>query len=255
MPRSYFVVVCLLAATVSMAPAGAASAQQFSFRSGAQAVQSLSVGYVLIDFTFDGRNEPPFRFDFDQPAYGLVYTRPHFMVTLALGNQHANDSRLADLRLIDVSLTTWGELRLRGLSAGTTRFYLPIVLHGNHRRVSPRTEEESLLDAFNVSVLGLGAGLALDRTFGDATFFEARANPIVGIATSSLTDAFGLAYLIDADAQLHRAALFGRLGLSLGYTFRYQVWNINASDLFPDAADDLFDYKGLQHLLRVGLNW
>ena len=89
----------------------------------------------------------------------------------------------------------------------------------------------------------------------DAAFFEARANPSIGIATSSLTDAFGLAYLIDADAQLHWANLFGRLGLSLGYTFRYQVWNVNASDLFPDATDDLFDYKGLLHLFRVGLNF
>jgi hypothetical protein len=33
------------------------------------------------------------------------------------------------------------------------------------------------------------------------------------------------------------------------------VWNVNVSDIFPDATEDLFDYKGQQHLFRVGLNW
>ena len=255
MPRPSSVAACLLAAAVLMTLAGDASAQRFSLRSGAQAVQSLSVGYYVIDFEFDGDEEPPFSFNFDQPAYGLIYTRPHFLVTLAFGTQNPDADGLGDLRLLDVSLTTWGELRLRGLSAGPTRLYLPIVLFGNHRRVSPRGNNESILEDFNVSVLGLGTGLALDRTLGQTAFVEARINPIVGIATSSLTDAFGLAYLVDADLQVHRAAVFGRLGLSFGYTFRYQVWNVNASNLFPDATDDIFDYKGLQHILRAGVNW
>ena len=243
-----------MTAVVLMATADAALAQRFSLRSGAQAVQSLSVGYYGIDFEFNGDNEPPARFDFDQPVYGLIYTRPHFLVTFGLGNQDPNESR-EDLRLLDVSLTTWGELRLKGLSAGPTRFYLPIALHGSHRRVSPRNENETILESFNVTVFGLGLGAALDRTFGEQAFFEARVNPIIGLASSSLTDAFGMAYLIDADTQLHLAGLFGRLGLSIGYTFRYQVWNVNASDLFADATDDIFDYKGLLHLVRIGVNW
>ena len=231
-----------------------ASAQRGPLRGSAEAVQSVSFGYFLIDFAFDGEATPPFRFDFDQPAIGLVYTRPNFLATLAVGDQDASED-LNDLRLLDVSLTTWGALRPEALSRGSTRFYLPIVLYGNHRRVSPRSSEENFLETFNVTMLGLGGGLGLDRTFGDVTFFQARANPIIGFATSSLTDAFGLAYLMDADAQLHWSGLFGKFGLSLGYTFRYQVWNINASGLFPEATDDLFDYNSLQHLIRVGLNW
>ena len=254
MLRSSCVALCLTAAVVLIATVEAASAQRFSLRSGAQAVQSLSVGYYVIDFAFNGDNPPPARFDFDEPAFGLVYTRPHFLVTFALGNQDPDADR-EDLRLLDVSLTTWGELRLKGLSAGPTRFYLPIALHGGHRRVSPQNENESILESFNVTVFGLGLGAALDHTFGERAFFEARANPIIGLASSSLTDAFGLAYLVDADTQLHLAGLFGRLGLSVGYTFRYQVWNVNASDLFADATDDIFDYKGFFHLFRVGVNF
>ncbi len=255
MPRSYSGAACLMAAIFFSVMAGTASAQRFSLRSGAQAVQSISVGYYALNFEFNGDTDPLFVFDFDQPAYGLVYTRPHFMATLAYGTQSPDGEGRQDLSLLDLSLTTWGELRLQGQGAGATRVYVPIVLYGNHRRVSPRAEGESILDAFNITVLGLGAGLALDRTFGQKAFFEARANPVIGLATSSLTDAFGTAYLIDADTQLHLAGLFGRLGLSFGYTFRYQVWNINASDIFADATDDLFDYKGLLHLVRVGVNW
>jgi len=231
-----------------------AAGQQFSFRSGPQAVQSLSVGYYVIDFEFDGEETPPFSFNFDQPAYGLVYSRPHFLVTFALGDQEAGGNREA-LRLLDLSLTTWAELLLSSLGSGSTHVYVPVALYSNYRRVSPRGDQDSVLEAFNVTVLGLGAGLGLERAFGERTFFTARANPVIGLATSSLTDAFGSAYVIDADVQLHLAELFGRLGLSFGYTFRRQVWNVNVSDIFPDATEDLFDYQGQQHLFRMGLNW
>ncbi len=232
-----------------------ASARQISFRSGAQAVQSLSVGYTLIDFDFDGDEAPLFLFDFDQPAYGFVYTRPHFMVTFAVGDQGADDEGRENLRLLDLSLTTWGELGLGGRSTGRSRAYIPVVLFSNYRRVSPQGGESTLLEAFNVTVLGIGLGLGRESVLGETVFFEARANPVLGFASSSLTDAFGSAYLIDIDAQLHLAQLFGAVGLSLGYSFRLQVWNLNTSNLFPEATDEFFDYKGRQHLFRVGMNW
>ena len=254
MPRSVFMVVILGAVALLLWP-GRASARQVSFRSGAQAVQSLSVGYTLIDFEFDGDEAPLFLFDFNQPAYGLVYTRPHFLVTFALGDQSADDEGRENLRLLDLSLTTWGELGLGGMSTGRSRAYIPIVLFSNYRRISPQDAGSTLLDAFNVTVFGLGLGLGLESVLGEKMVFEARANPGIGFATSSLTDAFGSTYLIDADAQLHLAQLFGAVGLSLGYSFRCQVWNVNTSNLFPDAADEFFDYKGRQHLFRVGVNW
>ncbi len=257
MPRFAFVVVMLWTAVVLLAP-GRALARQVSFGSGAQAVQSLSVGYYLIDLEFNGDERPLFVFEFEQPAYGLVNSRPHLIVTYALGDQRADrtiSSGHEALRLLDVSFTTWGELSLAGRSAGQSRVYIPIALFSNYRRVSPQGSASSLLDAFNVTVLGLGAGLGLESVLGETVLFEARANPILGFATSSLTDAFGSAYLIDADAQLHLAQLFGAVGLSLGYSFRLQVWNVNTSNLFPDATDELFDYKGRYHLFRVGINW
>jgi hypothetical protein len=254
MPRPVFVAMILWTAAL-LSPGQSASAQQFSFRSGAQAVQSLSAGYYLINFEFDGEGEPLFAFDFENPAYGIVYTRPHFLVTLALGDQNTDDAGHEKLRLLDLSLTTWGELTLPGMNAGPSRAYVPIALFSNYRRVSPEGSDGSLLDAFNVTVLGLGAGLGLESALGETVLFEARANPVLGLASSSLADGIGTAYLVDADAQLHLAHLFGAVGLSLGYSFRLQVWNVNTSDLFPEATDELFDYKGRHHLFRVGINW
>ena len=253
MPRSAFVVVILWAVALLLWP-HPASARQISFRSGAQAVQAFSAGYSLIDFEFDGDEAPLFLFNFDQPAYGFVYSRPRFLVTFALGDQAADEGR-ENLRLVNISLTTWGELRVGGPSTGRSRAYVPVVLFTNYRRVSSQDSDNSLADDFNVTVVGLGAGLGLDSVLGETVLFEARTNPVIGFATSSITDAFGSSYLIDADAQLHLAQLFGAVGLSLGYSFRYQVWNVNTSDLFPDATDEFFDYKGRQHLFRVGVNW
>ena len=174
---------------------------------------------------------------------------------MIVGDQSADDEGHENLRLLDLSLTTWGELGLGGMSTGRSRAYIPIVIFSNYRRISPQDAGSTLLDAFNVTVFGLGLGLGLESVLGEKVFFEARANPGIGFATSSLTDAFGSTYLIDADGKLHLAQLFGAVGLSLGYSFRFQVWNVNSSNLFPDAADEFFDYKGRQHLFRVGVNW
>ncbi len=254
MPRS-LCLAAVLGAVVLLGPVRPAAAQFFSFDGGADlAVQSVSAAYSLIDFSFDGEEEPLLVFDFDQPVYGLVYARPRILITFFVGDQDADDQGRQDLRLLDVSLATWGELYLQGLGEGRTRVFVPILLFSNYRRVAPRGDATEF-DAFNVTVLGLGAGLGLRRAFGEAVLFETRAHPIFGLSSSSFVDAVGTAHLFEADAQLHLARLLGRLGLSLGYTFRSQVWNVNASDLFPDLTDELFDYRGRQHLFRLGVNW
>jgi hypothetical protein len=84
---------------------------------------------------------------------------------------------------------------------------------------------------------------------------EARAHPIIGLATTSLGDALGSARLVDAHVQVHAPPLFGRFGLTVGYSYRTQVWNVDASDLFDELTGDLFDYRAQTHLLWAGINW
>lgn len=246
----FFVLAALLPVVVRVAPA-----QFISFDADPQRpIEAVSAGYFLIDFAFDGDEEPLFSFDFDGPAFGLAYSRPNFLATLAYGEQNA-DADEEGLRLIDFSLTTWGAAYLAGTGTGPTQLFVPIVLFAHLRRVSPTGRDIPEIEAFNVTVVGLGAGLGLSQALGRGSRFEARAHPGLGLASSAFVESFGSSWLVVADAQLHLGPLFGRYGLSLGYAFRHQVWNINVSDLFPAISDELFDYRSRQHLVRLGLHW
>lgn len=224
-------------------------AQAFSYRPDrAQAVQSVSAGLTMVEFRFDGEGDPDPSFEYSGPLYGVVYTRPNLHVTLGYGVQ--ND---VDLRMLDASLTTWGEFRLTG-SEGF-RLYVPIVLHSNYRRVAPEGSEDSLVDAFNVTVVGLGSGLGLAGSTPARLAFEARVMPVIGLALHAFGDSAGSSRLVDTHLQLHSPAVIGRVGLSAGYGLRVQVWNVGSSSLFPVTHDDLLDYSGTSHSLSIGVNW
>lgn len=225
------------------------AAQTFSYRPDSRrAVQSVSIGFTSVNFRFDGDGEPEPSFAFSGGLYGLVYARPNFHVTFAYGSEDAQD-----LRMLDASLTTWGEFRLTGSDG--TRLYVPIALHSNYRRVAPEGQEDSLIDAFNVTVIGLGTGLGFVAQPVAAVAVEARAMPIIGLALHAFGDAAGSSRLIDANLLLHSPAMIGRLGFSVGYGFRKQIWNVSASSLFPVTQNDLFDYSGTSHALSIGVNW
>ena len=251
MRPTFFLLASLLLADTALA-------QQFSYGiGGPRAVQSLSFGYTVVDFRYDGDGSPRTSFAFSEPAYGAVYTRPNLQAAIAFGEQPAADTAFdgRPRRLVDASLTTWGEWLLGGTVGGPARVFVPIALHTDYRRVSQRGEESSLAESFNVTVLGLGAGLGFEGRFGERLTLEARATPIIGIAVRNFGDSAGNARLLDADVQLHAGQLAGRFGLSLGYGYRYQIWNGTSSTLLQDLAEDLFDYRGSQHVFRVGVNW
>ena len=252
----------ILIAGLAMLACTAASVQAQLFSYGTdqpRATQALSFGYALVDFEHNGDSTLTPSFDFSHPAFGAVYTRPSFFLSVAFG---AGDNATADdLQLVDVSLFTWGEFRLAG-QGEQHRLFLPVALHTQHRRVS---QGGSLFDApasaFNVTTIGLGAGLGYGGALGKRVQLETRAMPVIGLATRSFGDATGHSRIFDADAQLHLGPFVDRFGLTLGYTFRVQVWNLDASNLLDPSReeasglDDLFDYRGSQHVLRAGLNW
>lgn len=230
-------------------PDGNAAAQMFSYNPDrVRAVQSVSFGYTSVDFQFSGDGTPDPSFEFAGPIYGAVYSRPNFHVAFGYGAQDDED-----LRMLDASLTTWGEFRVLG--SALTRLYIPIALHSSYRRVAPEGEEDSLVDAFNITVLGLGTGLGFAAQTAGGVQIEGRATPIIGLALRAFGDSAGSSRLIDTHVQVHAPGLAGRFGVSAGYGFRAQVWSISASSLFPVTQDDLFDYAGSAHSLSVGINW
>lgn len=251
----------LLAALVALlATAPAAHAQGGRYgQGGPESRQTLTARYTHLDFAYNGDAALPATFDYAGPVYGVAFTRPGFHGTLAYGRgapaPSAGDP--TDLRVIDAALFTWAEaLRIVTLAGGDGRLYVPLALHSNYRRVARENEDEAAFtDAFSVTVLGLGTGLAGDLPLGRRLHLEARVLPVIGLAARTLGDATGNARLVDADAALHLPELSGRLGLTLGYAFRAQDWNVSLDA--PGLADggDFFHYGGRQHTVRVGLNW
>jgi len=251
--RVWLTVIMLLSLTST------AGAQMFSYNVGQQRpVQSLSVGYTFVDFSFAGDGTPTPSFEFSGPLISAVYTRPAFVISIGYGTQAPADPTQdkRDLRMLDLSLMTWGALSLyQSEEPGQSRFFLPIVIHSGYRRVAPEGEEDSLLESFNMTVLGLGTGLGFTGRLGNRILMEARATPIIGLAIRSFGDTRGVSRLIDTDVQFHFGPIYKRFGLSAGYAFKVQAWNISASDMIPSSRDDLFDYNSLQHTFRIGVNW
>lgn len=204
-------------------------------------------------------------FEFDGPLYGATYTRPNFHVAFAYGSDERTSSdpdcepapcgpTTVDLRMLDASITTWGEIRLTGVP-GKGRLFVPIALHTGYRRVAPQGLEDSLVDAFNITVLGIGTGFGGVAELGAGLRLEARATPIIGLALRAFGESAGSSLLFDGHVQAHAPGLAGRFGLSAGYGYRAQKWNVSASQLFPTTLDDLFDYSGHSHAATIGVSW
>lgn len=247
-------------------PFRSAGAQMFSYNPDPpRAVQSASFTYTAVSFRYAGDGTPSPSFAFEAPLYGATYTRPNFHVTFGYGRDERPGPTsgcepdpcppsVTDLRMLDASITTWGEVRIAGTPAGS-RLFIPIAVHTGFRRVAPDGLEDSLVDAFNITVLGIGTGVGSALELGEGLRLEARATPMIGLALRAFGEAAGSSRLFDGHVQLHAPALIGRFGLSAAYGLRAQAWNVSASQLFPDTQDDLFDYTGMLHALSLGLNW
>lgn len=230
-----------------------ADAQMFTYGGERpRSIQTLSFSYAIVDFDFDGEAHEDQTFEFAGAAFGAFYTRPNFTATIAYGPKSEDSAR--DLRLLDAAITTWGEFILTG-SPGSTRFFIPVALQSNFRRVAPRGSETSIIDAFNLTVLGLGVGVGYSADAVQSVRIEGRAIPIIGLALRAFGDSAGSSYLLDTDLRVHFMELADRFGLSAGYGYRFQVWNVDGSDVLLDRQKDLLDYSGGQHVLTIGVNW
>lgn len=219
--------------------------------------QSLALGVQAIDFAYDGESAPDVLYDFQNPAFGLVYRRSNIAAAAALGFQDGDGTALnPDLRLLDVSLMTWGEwVPLDRLAVARFQAFVPVALHSTYRRVDERNPDDGFDNTYAVTVLGLGAGAGFHSQPSRRTLLTVQATPAIGMATRAFDSGIGSSWLVNAEAELLVGPLAGRFGLVLGYRFRWQVWNVGASGLLENVADDLFDYRGRYHLVRVGVTW
>ena len=212
-------------------------------------VQSVAVGYFPVDFAYAGDAPASLRYDFSQPAWGVIYARRGMQASAAVGSQSGQPS----LRLTDISVMTWRRLIVQ--QARRTEVYLPAILAFGYRLVSPRSDSGESLEGYNATSLSIGLGAGLNYYMRDSRYVSLRAWPSIGVVTSTFTDAYGVVYQSEADAQLHLADIFGRFGLTVGYSVRYQIWNVNTSTILSDVADELYDYNGIMHTVRAGVNF
>ena len=216
---------------------------------------SLALSYHAVDFAYVGAADADLRFDFRAPVLGLTYTRPGLHVAAAYGRQDAGETAAAAaLRYVDLSLVTWGAWRpLEATRTERFDWFVPVALHSNYRLVAERESEQD--NTFSVTMLGLGTGAGAYVTIQPAARLHLRTTPGVGFATRSLDGAPGVAWLFDTDAELRLGPVVGRWGLTLGYRYRWQRWNLTSSGLLREVGSDLFDYREHRHVLRVGLVW
>ncbi|RMH59873.1 MAG: hypothetical protein D6685_10750 [Bacteroidetes bacterium] len=248
----------LLALVLGLLPGAVASrAQPSPMMERLRQTQALAFGLQFIDFAYDGASEPDVLFDFRNPAFGLAYHRSNIAGTVALGFQEGDGTaRRPDLRLFDAALMTWGEwVPLDRLARPRVQAFVPVVLHSTYRRVDERNTEDGFENTYAVTVLGLGAGAGLHARPTRRAVLSVQATPAFGMATRAFDSGLGSSWLVNVEAGVYVGPVAGRFGLVLGYRYRRQVWNVGASGLLEGVADDLFDYRGRYHLVRLGLTW
>ncbi len=235
-----------------------ASAQMFSYEpSSSRSLTTLTVGYTPLAFTYAGSGNPDPRLDFEGPIYSLRFGQANFDFSLAYGQQSADDAAVpgqSELKLLDVAV--FGGVGIPVVRRPNVRLFIPIVIHTGYRVVGQDLRDGLTNELFNFTVFGIGTGLGAGGSLADERVqFDVRATPAVGLALRSFEGLAGNANMFRARAQVNIRELFGNLGLSMGYQYRGQAWNIDGSDLAPNLTDDVFDYKSIGHTILVGVNW
>lgn len=222
---------------------------QISYGGGPEAHQSITPAYIAVDFTFDGGDLPESSFEFTEPVWGIVYTRPGFAFSIARGVQKMSDAD--DLTLIDALLLGYGAFRPFRSESRSMELLIPVGLSSGYRKVS-RDSDTTVIQAFEFTTLSLGAGLGVGHST-ERTSLLVRAMPFYGLATRSIGNETGSTTTFDADVELGIGPISDRFGVTLGYGFRWQKWNLKASAFFEGISNETFDYSGTMHTFRVGL--
>ena len=210
--------------------------------------------YSAIDFSFDGDTAPRISLDYSGAAYGLAFSRSNLFAQFSWGNESAPDTSRPDLSLLDFSLSFWADVFFSpDAKTADHRVFAPIMLFTNYRKVTP--DEGGTLEEFNITTLGLGLGLGYYGALSENVLIEIRSTPALGFASQSFGDSSGLARLIDTDVQMHIGSVFNRFGISIGYAYRIQIWDVRASSILGNVSRDLYDYRDKKHSISLGVNW
>ena len=208
---------------------------------GSQRIPGISFG--VIRHSYVGMESSQGAFDFEGIGYGISYVGPQIRGS-ALYARSSGGSRLIDLSAMVLLFPQFARVE-----RSRTSIAMPLGALGAWRRTDPNSDADPL----TTNAILLGAGVTLSHSFHSRFQAELRVMPFAGITGSEITDAVGFSWAIDSEARLDFEEVFSNLGLSVGYSFRYQLWNINGSGVFSEAVDELYDYAGLAHTMFLGV--
>ncbi|MCY3488473.1 MAG: hypothetical protein OXH34_08535 [Bacteroidetes bacterium] len=201
----------------------------------------FSIG--MIDHAYVGSEITGGNYDYQGVGVGLSYIGNQVRASLLFGR--SGEPRT----FLDISAVGWLAPSFARVRRENTTLSMPMGFLTAWRR----TTAEKNVEPLGATAILFGAGGELVHSFNERARVRLRAIPLVGITGSQIVDAVGLSWAVDAEARFFVAEVFSHLGLSIGYTFRYQLWNINGSRSFSDSVDEVYDYASQVHILSAGI--
>lgn len=199
-------------------------------------------GIAMIDHAYVGDEVTGGHYGYQGIGFGLSYTGSQIRTKVIFA--HPEEGRT----FFDVSALGWLSPSFSRIKRENTAVSMPIGVLVAWRRVTGGKNASPL----GVHAILFGAGGELNHSMSDRTSVGLRVIPLAGITGTQIADAVGLSWTLDAEVRLFVAEFFSSLGLTIGYAFRYQFWNVNGSRAFSDGIDEVYDYAGTVHTFSAG---
>ncbi len=201
----------------------------------------LSIGGI--DHSYVGSGSRVGNYDYQGVGFGLSYIGRQMRASLLYGR--SSEPRT----FVDVSAIGWFALSFARKERKNTRLSAPMGLLVAWKRM---TAEKNVAPLGATAIL-FGAGGEMMHSLNPRARVRLRAIPLVGITGSEIADSMGFSWAVDAEAKVFIAEVFSQYGLTIGYAFRYQLWNINGSRAFSEGVDEAYDYANQMHIFSAGV--
>jgi len=202
---------------------------------------ALTSGWI--DHKYTGAIDVAESFEYQGIGIGLSYVGTQLRAWVLYARPNGNGS------FFDFSAKGWILPSTLTKERQATTISAPVGFLVAARRVSVENNPAPL----NAQAILLGIGGDVQHALTPRTKIQVQVMPLAGITGSREADAVGFSWATDAEVLLTVQNAFSTLGFFIGYTFRYQTWNVNGSRAFTEIVDELYDYTGMVHALSTGI--
>ncbi len=231
--------------------AGTSSAQ-LNYGASRTPTTTVGISYSMIDFAFVRDDAEDASFSFEDPAYGVFYSRPGFSVSVMRGVSSVGDDE--DLKLLDGAIAGWVSIRpFKDLQDKSLDVFFPVGISSDYRKMTKKGGPTDA-DVFEVTVLAIGVGLGIATGIAGSDLLF-RAMPSYGIASRSFGNDTGSSAVLTADVEWASGLINDRFGVFFSYGYRWQKWTLSALSLPGGADAGDFKYEGSHHSFQVGITF